>query len=175
MPKYLFRTLPIGYLPGKVELGKVQSLADVSSLGYLNEGSGENDENSAIILITENDKPTADLTETKLITKYSSTTIETTTKKKQGAKSRTASRKNDRKGHRQHEFTTKSPTTTSPSVEAESEFSLILTSFDSQESSIVDSENNIIEPSVVPVNMEVHGPDQSMNINEVVNNLPIYN
>lgn len=107
-----------------------------------------------------------DLTETKLTTKYSSTTVETTTEKKHAAKGRNNSRKNHRKGHRQHEITT----TTSPSVEAESEFALISTSFDS-ESSIDDSENNIIEPFVVPVNMEMHAPDQSMNINEVKTNL----
>jgi hypothetical protein len=108
-----------------------------------------------------------DLTETKLTTKYSSTTVETTTEKKHAAKGRNNSRKNHRKGHRQHEITTKSTTTTSPSVEAESEFALISTSFES-ESSIDDSENNIIEPFVVPVNMEMHGPDQSMNMNEVI-------
>lgn len=167
LAKYNSRTLPVGYAPGKVELGKVQSLADVSSLEYLNEGSGENEENSASISITLTDELIIDLTETKLTTKYSSTTVETTTEKKHAAKGRKTSRKSHRKGHRQHEITTKSTTTTSPSVEAESEFALISTSFES-ESSIDDSENNIIEPFVVPVNMEMHGPDQSMNMNEVI-------
>ena len=153
-------------MPGKVELGKVQSLADVSSLDNVNEGSGENQENQRII---EN-YSFADLSETKITTKYSSTTIKTATNKKKESTERSHSRKNQRKGHRQHDITKETRTTSSPSEQAESEFALISTLFDSERNT-VNSENSIIEPSMVPVNMEMHGPDKSMNINEVVNNL----
>ena len=132
-------------------------MADVSSLEYLKEGSGQEESNDAGIIIFLDE---LDLTTTKPTPTKTSTTASSTTKKQ--AKGKSHSRKNYRKGHlSQHETTTKTP-----EIQSEPEFSPISNSFDSEES--------VVEPTVIPVNMEMINAeaDQSMQINEVsFNNL----
>ena len=127
-------------------------MADVSSLDYLKEGSGQEESNDASVVIFLDE---LDLTTSKPAPTKTSTTIVPTTKKQ--AKGKSHSRKNHRKGHlSQHE-----PITKTPEIQSEPEFSPISNSFDSDES--------MVEPTVIPVNMEMINAeaDQSMQINEV--------